>query len=508
MELRYYQIEAVDAWIKFFTSAPDAWIIVACTWAGKSLYIAKIAEAINEKVIILQPSKELLEQNYEKFTMLWWKAKIFSASFWVKEIGKVTYATIWSINKHCAKLKKMWFTKLIIDECDRYSKAWTWQLGTFIKQVGFTHTLWLTATPFKNQTNSMNGSNYTKIVMLTNRGRETNFFKRIINVLQIQDIIKMWFWSKLEYEQYDTDVSWLVYNSTKSDFTEESIKKVYHSNDIHWKIIQKIKDLDDRKSILVFCPSVEEAKMLSDMVKWSVVVSWDMDKKERAIVIDKIKKWEIRIIFNYQVLWVWFDYPELDCIILGRSTGSLGSYYQWLWRWVRLHKDKDYCLIVDFWENIKRFWKIEHLSYQLEWKNWKLYWEDNKLLSWIPIHTIWDLHKDEQQDIEMSFWKYKWQMMSNIPDEYLQWSLDNITWNSYNRAIKLRITNKLTHWFSTCNLTQNNYNASVKNRSTWNTVELLYRDWKLLWFHSIGKTKSNLPFTMLDRDSRLKICNL
>jgi DNA repair protein RadD len=55
----------------------------------------------NDKMIVLQPSKELLEQNYLKYCTLCGdfgtNAGIYSASFGRKEIAPITYATIGSI---------------------------------------------------------------------------------------------------------------------------------------------------------------------------------------------------------------------------------------------------------------------------------------------------------------------------------------------------------------------------------------------------------------------------
>lgn len=111
--LRKYQKEAVDVGIKFFNekkAIPS--IMVLPTAAGKSIIIAQICKNIEEKVLILQPSKELLEQNYGKYISLGGEASIYSASLNTKEIGHVTYATIGSIKGIAHKFTGY---KLIID---------------------------------------------------------------------------------------------------------------------------------------------------------------------------------------------------------------------------------------------------------------------------------------------------------------------------------------------------------------------------------------------------------
>ena len=65
--LRDYQQQASDIAVDFFRSkAKGNGIIIAPTGSGKSLLIADIARQLNGNVIVLQPSKEILEQNLAK----------------------------------------------------------------------------------------------------------------------------------------------------------------------------------------------------------------------------------------------------------------------------------------------------------------------------------------------------------------------------------------------------------------------------------------------------------
>jgi len=74
-KLRNYQDNSVIAGIEILSSTKARReLLVLPTGAGKSIVIAKIVEQIKEPVIILQPSKELLEQNYDKFINVGGKA--------------------------------------------------------------------------------------------------------------------------------------------------------------------------------------------------------------------------------------------------------------------------------------------------------------------------------------------------------------------------------------------------------------------------------------------------
>jgi DNA repair protein RadD len=154
LELRPNQIEPVRKGIEYFSEKkPQPSLIIAPTAFGKSIVIASIAKGVGERLLVIQPSKELLEQNYNKFINLGGEASIYSASLGEKEIGNVTYATIGSIVNIATTFKEMGITKVIIDECDRYPREPNGMLRRFLKGAGITHTLGLTATPLKLQTN-------------------------------------------------------------------------------------------------------------------------------------------------------------------------------------------------------------------------------------------------------------------------------------------------------------------------------------------------------------------
>jgi DNA repair protein RadD len=446
MELRPNQIEPVRKGVEFFKSKkPHPSIIVAPTAFGKSIVIAKIAHELDEKLLVIQPSKELLEQNYNKFINLGGEASIYSAAMGEKEIGHVTYATIGSIVNIAHKFHTLGISKVIIDECDRFPREPGGMLRRFLTAAKITHILGLTATPLKLQTNiDEYFQPFSKLVMLTSKSKKGNFFKDIIHVAQIKEMTDLGFWSPLEYESYDFETGDLVYNSTKADFTDDSIKKAYKQNDISGKIIKRISELPDRKSILIAVPSIEEAKELSTRLPSCEAVFSGMPDSERNRIIDDFKSLRLRIVVQVTILSVGFDHPQLDCIITGRPTASLSWWYQFVGRVTRIHPDKVNGLVIDFVGSVPKFGKVEDLYFEYEAPLWKLYGEGTKLLTGIPLHEI-GLHKQNQpspQDVaaqgpvvKMTFGKYKDTEIRKIPIWYRNWLLDNIKWNAFNKPV-------------------------------------------------------------------------
>ena len=447
LELRPNQIEPVRKGLEFFKSKkPHPSIIVAPTAFGKSIVIAKICHEVNEKMVIIQPSKELLEQNYNKFIGLGGEASIYSAAMGEKEIGDVTYATIGSIVKIAHKFKSLGITKVIIDECDRFPREPDGMLRKFLKASGVTHILGLTATPLKLQTNlGLDFKPFSKLVMLTSKSKKGNFFKDIIHVAQIKEMCDLGFWSPLQYESYDFDTGQLVYNSSNAEFTDDSIRRAYKQQDISGKIIKRISELPDRKSILIAVPSIEEAKELSTRLPSCEAVFSGMPDADRDKIISDFKSLKLRIVVQVTILSVGFDHPQLDCIITGRPTASLSWWYQFVGRVTRIHPEKQNGLVIDFVGSVPKFGKVEELYYKQEDVIWKLYGEGQKLLSGVPLHEI-GLHiegKPNPHDIaaegpvvKMTFGKYKDTEIRKIPVWYRNWLIDNIKWTPFNKTIK------------------------------------------------------------------------
>jgi DNA repair protein RadD len=447
MKLRPNQIEPVRKGVEFLEQKkPQPSIIVAPTAFGKSIVIAQIAKEIGERLLVIQPSKELLEQNYNKFINLGGYASIYSASMNEKEIGSVTYATIGSIVKVAHKFKELGINKVIIDECDRFPREPSGMLRKFLKGAGITHILGLTATPLKLQTNLNEFKEpFSKLVMLTSSSKKGNFFKSIIHVAQIQEMVQMGFWSPLKYESYDFDTGELVYNSNGAEYTEKSIERAYINQDIGRKIIRKCAELTDRKSIIVAVPNIDEAKRLATQIPMSAPMYSGMPDKERKRIIDEFKRGQIRVILQVNILSVGFDHPELDCIITGRPTASLSWWYQFVGRVTRIHPNKKDGLVIDFVGSVPKFGKVEDLYFKYEPPLWKLYGEDKKLLTGIPLHEIGlhiegekPLHElgENENPIIFPFGKYKDYEIRKTPKWYRNWMLDNFNFNPMQDKIK------------------------------------------------------------------------
>lgn len=448
--LRSNQVEPIRKAVEFFSKKkPRPSLIVLPTAWGKSILTAHVAAACNDKLLVLQPTKELLEQNYAKYFMLCGdmdaRAGIYSASFRKREIEQITYATIGSIKNLGKEFREMGFTKMLIDEAHLYPRESDSMLGHFLEESGITHVLGITATPIKLQQNTdLEGNTFSKLAMLTSRSKKGNFFKDIIHVGQVSEMVELGFWSPLLYEVQRFDGSRLVFNSKKSEYTEESVKAAYDANGGSGILLQAIAAHPERRHILAFAPSVSDAIEMSQRCPDSGVVYGDMDKKERAKVIEDFRSGRLRVLFNVRVLSTGFDFTGIDCIVLGISTASIALYYQIVGRATRIDPDKKDALIIDLGGNYDRFGRVEDIYFE-QGTVWRMYGTGGRLLSGIPIHELGSVTRDDVKAEEerryvpietMPFGKYKGISLKEIPQGYKKWLLENFSWKGENDPLR------------------------------------------------------------------------
>lgn len=370
MELRDYQKEALDKilWAKNNNLEGND-LVVLPTGAGKSIVIAHLANALDEPILILQPGKEILEQNYAKLAQYVDESQIgvYSASMNEKTIRHFTFATIGSIYKNAELFKH--FKLVIIDECHLVNpKNLGGMFTKFLKGIGNPKCVGLTATPYRMDisykmekgagymgTDQLTAYTTTKLI-----NRMKGFFwARILFNLNVSELIKRGYLVPLEYiDQSIFDHSEIPMNKSLSEFDLEKYEVMLATR--AEKIQNAIKfGMDNFKSVLVFCSSVRQAINLSNQTPGSAVVTAKTPPKQRDKIINDFRSGSNKIVFNVGVLTLGFDHPALDCIILLRPTRSIGLYYQMLGRGVRIAEGKTKCTIIDLTSTVRNLGKVE-----------------------------------------------------------------------------------------------------------------------------------------------------
>jgi len=401
-DLRDYQKDSVRSGITFFNrkTGPNE-IQVLPTGSGKSLCIAGIVNGTIEPMLILQPSKEILAQNYEKFISFGGHASIFSASIGRKEIGDTTYASLPSIMAKDAEGRQKslkyftHFRNIIVDECHLATSAQAGQFKDFLAALHNPRVLGMTATPFRLA--SYNGRNGKKDSMLKFLTRTSpKIFGKVGYSIDISELSQIGFLAKLKYYpqrkvlDHLFDRNAIAVNSTGADFKEESLREYYQTIDFNNDVISVVKRVNKAgRRCLAFVSFVEDALWISSQLgPRSATVHGATPIPIRAEIERRFKNGELDSVINVGCWTVGFDDPYLSCVVIAKPMRSLALYYQMLGRGMRKPSDKPDkdCWCIDLCGNMETFGRVEDLKMGEDKKGLPLiYGSGNKVLTGVPL---------------------------------------------------------------------------------------------------------------------------
>lgn len=330
--------------------------------SGKSLVIADIASRLEGPLLVFQPSKEILQQNFAKLQSYGiFDCGCYSASVGCKDINRITFATIGSVMNHMSDFDC--FKNIIIDEC-HYVNSKAGQYKQFIEAKN-RQVVGLTATPYR-----LDRAEGGSILKFLTRVRP-RIFSKVIYCCQIGELLSKGYLADLHYYDLTTlDLRRVRSNSTGADYDERSLLAEYERSGFYDKLSNTVvkvlqpKSGIPRKGVLVFTAFTREARQLVDKLQSlgvnAAIVTGETPKKEREAILEGFKMREIKVVANVGVLTTGFDYPALDTVVLARPTKSLGLYYQMVGRAIRPFEGKD-GWIVDLSGNYSRFGNVADL---------------------------------------------------------------------------------------------------------------------------------------------------
>jgi DNA repair protein RadD len=330
--------------------------------SGKSLVIADIASRLEGPLLVFQPSKEILQQNFAKLQSYGiFDCGCYSASVGCKDINRITFATIGSVMNHMSDFDC--FKNIIIDEC-HYVNSKSGQYKQFIEAKN-RQVVGLTATPYR-----LDRAEGGSILKFLTRVRP-RIFSKVIYCCQIGELLSKGYLADLHYyDLTELDLRRVRSNSTGADYDERSLLAEYERCGFYDKLSNTVvkvlqpKSGIPRKGVLVFTAFTKEARQLVDKLQSlrinAAIVTGETPKKEREAILEGFKRREIKVVANVGVLTTGFDYPALDTVVLARPTKSLGIYYQMVGRAIRPFEGKD-GWIVDLSGNYSRFGNVADL---------------------------------------------------------------------------------------------------------------------------------------------------
>lgn len=427
-ELRDYQKEAVIA-----AQGKKNGVLVLPTGSGKSLVIAALAEAMGCRIIVLQPTKEILEQNKAKMEAFGaTDIGVYSASCNRKDIGQITFATIGSVIRHKEKFEA--FDRVVVDECHLVnSKGGMYE--EFLSHLKCP-TIGLTATPYRMRSyndNYRTGEQVAESRVITRT--RPRIFSKVKHVTQVAELFARGYLCPLDYtinDDYCADN--IKGNSTGQGYNDQSLLGYNRKQQLPRFVAHEIRRCLGlgSKHVLAFTMFRSETEQVCSYLDEANVshaeVSGETPKRERESILTGFRRGDIKAVVNVGVLTTGFDFPELDAIVLGRPTRSVSLYCQMTGRGIRPAPGKEHCRLIDLCDNVRRFGRVEtfELVDPMGGGRWRLrsdagYQTDRDLISG------GDLEPENTDDPELPFGKYQGRRLSDAPLDYIQWGAEKMT---------------------------------------------------------------------------------
>ncbi|HQL54254.1 MAG: DEAD/DEAH box helicase [Phycisphaerae bacterium] len=362
MQLRPYQLEAVEAVYRHLRERDDHPCVVIPTAGGKTPVIATICrDAVQRwggKVLILAHVKELLEQAAEKLRAVAPDLPfgIYSAGLNRRDLGyAVTVAGIQSVYQRAADVGAV--DLVIVDESHlippdgegmyRQFLAEMQQTNPLVRVIGFT------ATPFRMKTGTICAPENILNAVCYEIGVRTLIVQGYLCPLR----------TKAGTQKPDTE----KLHVRAGEYVASEVEALMDEDTLVLSACREIvTHAVDRKSVLIFASGIRHAQHVARVLGGSHgaecgFVCGDTLPFERADTLQRFRSGDLKYLVNVNVLTTGFDAPNIDCVALLRPTLSPGLYYQMVGRGFRLHPGKTDCLVLDFGGNALRHGPVDQL---------------------------------------------------------------------------------------------------------------------------------------------------
>ena len=379
IDMRRYQIDAVNAAISYLKENQGNPLIVAATGTGKSIIIASLIERVKKanpdvKVIVCTHVAELVEQNAKKLHAIMPDADIgiYSAGLGQKQRGHdITFAGIQSIFRQSPLCHL-----LIIDEAHTISRNSETMWGSFISSLKAINprlkVIGLTATDFRLDSGSLTHG-------------EGALFDAVCFEYGLGRAIQDGYLCKLSTKSTETTYDVSGVGRLGGEFKLKELEAATNIDALTVKAVDEmIRKASNRKSWLIFCNGVKHSFAVRDELRrrgiMTETVTGETPDYERNRILEEFKSGTIRAVTNNAVWTTGVDVPNVDMIGMLRHTMSAGLLLQMAGRGTRTVIDlslyqtakdrrdaiaesyKPDCLFLDFAGNIRRHGFLDQIK--------------------------------------------------------------------------------------------------------------------------------------------------
>lgn len=357
---RYYQQEAHDAVISAWKQSNAPVVIEAATGGGKSLIIAMLAKSLfdlskGKRVLCLAPSKELVEQNSEKYRQLGEQCSIYSASIGKSLRHQVVFATEGTFKK-VAKEMGSQFAGVIIDECHKTTNT----IKNIIEDMRIGNPMLrvcgLSATPYRLDTGFcfMNQINGKPVGEAKTRNP---YFKQLVYYIGARDLIEQGYLTPAVVGDINCESYHIELEKTAGGLYKQEAFEGW-GRETSSIVADIVAQSQNRMGVMIFAATVKHAVeiMASLDPNNSRMIGGDINtkKEDRERLVSDFKSQKYKYLVSVGTMTTGIDFTHVNVVAIMRATESISLFQQIIGRALRLHPNKKDALILDYAENIER----------------------------------------------------------------------------------------------------------------------------------------------------------
>lgn len=384
--LRPYQARCKTAFYDYYERGNGKnGLIVVPTAGGKSLIIGGLATEIvqkwnSQRILILSHVQELIEQNASKVMLCWSNAPagVYSAGLGKRHAHHpIITASIQSVYKKSFLLGHR--DLVFIDEAHLLQPGMMGMYGKLLSELmeinprlkvcGFT------ATDYRADSGALTGG-------------EDALFNDVIIEISIQELLEEGYLTPPigKGQLIQADMKGVKIDSGTQDFNMQQMAARFGTDEfIKAALDNDMPFLEGRKSIAIFCPTVEIAERVADELTARGIacesLDGEMSKDIRRDKLERFRNYQLRALASVGVITTGTDIPNIDCLILWRAMAGSGLYKQIFGRGFRVMYTAGYdletregrlnaikfgpkpnFLILDHGGNLERHGAITHVS--------------------------------------------------------------------------------------------------------------------------------------------------
>src|SRR3990167_3637293 len=337
MELRQYQVDAIDDLTTSAAGGKRRLLLVAPTGSGKtciSSQIIKNATSNGHRVLFLAHRRELVNQCEAKLESFGVKCGIVLSGEPWDPTHLVNVASIQTLHSWVVRRKRASAPKadlVVIDEAHHFSSSKTWQevLDSYPEAI----ILGMTATPINRQGKGMG-----------------HYFDEMIKCPSIAELREQGHLVPVRYFAPSIiDLKGL--KTVAGDYVESELEKRLNIPKLVGDICTNWARYGQNRQTLVFASGVKHSINIANAFRSLGVNASHVDggtpKEERDIIVNNFTEEKIKVLCNCAVFTEGTDIPSASCLVFARPTKSLLLYLQVGGRVLRPFPGKTNSIILD-----------------------------------------------------------------------------------------------------------------------------------------------------------------